>query len=90
MGMTSHLSCFYGAFYFYRVSFSLMTRLTMIGSGFKSFGTFSFPISSENSVDRVSEIFSVGRVSDILKVGRISGRLKVGCVSGRLKVGQIG
>ena len=30
MGLTSYLSCFYNAFYSYRVSFSLMTILTMI------------------------------------------------------------
>ena len=33
MGLTSHLSCVYDDFSSYRVSFSLMTSLTMMGLG---------------------------------------------------------
>ena len=51
------------------------------GSGSGSYGTCSFPFSSENSV---------GPVSISKYVGCVSGIFYVGCVSGILKVGRIG
>ena len=72
MGLTSHLSCVYNTFSYYRVSFSLMTSLTMMGMGPGHLvcALLLFPLKirllCQWLVTWVTEIFSkVGRVTEI-------------------------
>ena len=54
MGLTSHLSCVYDNFYYYRVSFSLMMSLTMVSMGPGYLVRALFQFYSINSVGCVS------------------------------------
>ena len=75
MGLTSHLSCFSDAFYFYRVFF-FNDKSDNDGSGSGSPGTCPFPFSSGNSVGhfsgRGSGVFVLTEIKSIGKMVKCS------------------
>ena len=81
MGLTSHLSFIFDALSSYRVSFSLITSLTMMVllPVHLVFALFSF--SSENSVGHVNSSEFVGCMSGSKIVCRVSGLFSVGRAS---------
>ena len=97
MGLTSHISWVYETFSSYRVFFSLMTSLTMMGldPGHLVRALFHFlKILLIVSVAQITLVVSatqdfVGGVSVSHSVGRVSGSNYVGRVSGPNPVGCV-
>ena len=95
MGLTSHISCVYGAFSSYCVFF-FGEESDDDDSGSGSYITCSDSLFSKNSVGRVSGSKSIGRVSGLFSVSCVSeifflnGVTKsVGCVSGQFFVCRV-